>query len=233
MAEPYLPNKQNWPVYDLSPSTKGIIASVDSGGTPSTRNKDYWEGDIPWLTPKELSDNAQLYVSTTERKISELGLSKSAAKLMPAGSVLLTKRAPVGLVAVNTTPMATNQGFLNFQVNSKIRPLYLAYWLKANTKYLHAIANGSTYDELYKGDLFEFQVAVPSLSTQDHIINILKALQFQVKLAVPLEMFHSSPEELNELRDQNRKLEQLLDKITLLLLSGAINVNQPIEPLKV
>lgn len=232
MAEPLLPNYQLWPVYTLEPSKSGIIKSVDSGGTPSTKEESYWDGDVAWLTPKELSNNGKIFLSDTERKISDNGLKNSSAKLMPPYSVLLTKRAPVGLVAVNTVPMSTNQGFLNFQVHEKIRPLYLAYWLKSNTEYLHAIANGSTYDELYKGDLFEFEISVPTLKEQDQIIEIINALQFQVKLAIPLELFYPEADDLNKLRLQSQRLDNLLTKITLMLLSGQINVKELADKLQ-
>src|SRR5205823_9200254 len=133
-----------------------LIVHVDSGGTPSTTHTENWDGAIPWLTPKEITSMVDgIYVSRTERTITQHGLSSSAAKLLPVGTVMLTKRAPVGAVVINAVSMATNQGFLNFQCGRLLLPLYLAYWFKANKLYLDMVANGSTYPELYKGDLFE------------------------------------------------------------------------------
>src|SRR5437016_1124378 len=116
MARPYLPHPQQWQVIDLTPDKKkGYLVSVESGGTPKTEEDSYWDGGIPWLTPKEITaGSTPLYVSYTERTISKEGLANSAAKLMPPGAVLLTKRAPVGAVAVAAVPISTNQGFLNF-----------------------------------------------------------------------------------------------------------------------
>jgi len=114
-----------------SESSSGLIVQVDSGGTPSTANNDFWDGDIPWLTPKEITFLEDgLYVSRTERMITKEGLAGSSAKLLPPGTVMLTKRAPVGAVAINAVPMATNQGFLNFRCGSMLRPAYLAYWFR-------------------------------------------------------------------------------------------------------
>jgi type I restriction enzyme S subunit len=204
-----------------------LIEKVESGGTPSTTVEEYWDGDIPWLTPKEITgftDN--LFVSRTERMISEKGLSDSAAKLLPPGTVMLSKRAPVGAVAVNAVPMSTNQGFLNFRCGSELRPLYLAYWFRANAPYLHLIANGSTYPELYVGDLFEFEIAVPPLKTQDNIIELLSAIQFVTGLGLPLEQSVTTPEHLFSMQEQNRRLAIMKDAILPLLLSGELDVSE-------
>ena len=150
MASPFLLHPDGWPVTTLEPNRlSGFVLRVESGGTPRTSVEQFWDGDIPWLTPKEVTrGNDGLYVSSTERSISEAGLSASAAKVMPAGTVMLTKRAPVGAVAIAAVPMCTNQGFLNFVCGPKLLPAYLAYWLLANRPYLDAVANGSTYPEL-------------------------------------------------------------------------------------
>src|SRR5689334_5537313 len=158
MAKPLIACPDGWIRGTLEPNLKlGLIASAESGGTPSTSRDDYWDGEIPWLTPKEITSRGDsLFVSATERTISMAGLEASAAKLMPPGTVMLTKRAPVGAVVINSVPMSTNQGFLNFVCGPKLRPAYLALWMRMNTRYLEQVANGSTYPELYKADLFEF-----------------------------------------------------------------------------
>jgi restriction endonuclease S subunit len=144
MAEPYLICPPSWHKTTLEPDPKSdCIVRVESGGTPSTTVEEYWDGDIPWLTPKEITGSSYgLFVSRTERSITQEGLTNSAAKLMPPGTVMLSKRAPVGAVAVNAIPMATNQGFLNFCCGKLLRPLYLAFWFRANKPYLDQVANG-------------------------------------------------------------------------------------------
>src|SRR2546425_8896628 len=147
MAEAFLECPSRWLRGTLTPDPlTGLIAQVDSGGTPSTANPEYWDGEVPWLTPKEITGFEDgLFISRTDRMITRQGLAQSAAKLFPPGTVMLTKRAPVGAVAMNAVPMATNQGFLNFQCGTKLRPVYLAYWFRVNKPYLELVANGSTY----------------------------------------------------------------------------------------
>lgn len=208
MAEAFLDHPTGWEVITLEPKNgSGYIERVESGGTPSTSVDEYWDGDVPWLTPKEITrGNGALYVSSTERNITDLGVQSSAAKLMPIGTVMLTKRAPVGAVAISTVPMCTNQGFLNFICGEKLLPTYLAYWLFANKKYLDAVANGSTYPELYKGDLFEFQMAVPSIEDQKEILRTISAAK---QLALCLDATSHSAVEITDVL----KLQKLRDRI--------------------
>lgn len=226
MAKAYLPNIKSWPVTTLEANIKdGYIISTDSGGTPSTTDDDLWDGDIPWLTPKEITkNNNTIIVSTTERYITAQGLAQSAAKLLPPGTVMLTKRAPVGAIAVNAVPMSTNQGFLNFQCGPKLRPLYLAYWLKVNTPYLQQIANGSTYRELYKSDLFEFELAVPPLAEQNAILTVIDSIQYVEYLGIPLEQSAPTIESVLDIQEHNRRLHSHCVPVILKLLSGAIDV---------
>jgi type I restriction enzyme S subunit len=211
----------------LEPDPKGVLVrKVDTGSTPSTRREDFWGGNIPWLTPKEITGLTDgLFVSRTERQITKAGLTSCSARLLPAGTIMLTKRAPVGTVAVNAVPMATNQGFLNFQCGPAIRPLYLAYWFRANKPYLNSVANGSTYPELYRGDLFEFEIAIPDLDIQDKIIEVLSALQFVALMGLPLEQSVTSPEEMLAIQNQTRRLAAIRDQMLPLLLSGKLNVS--------
>jgi restriction endonuclease S subunit len=226
MAEPYLKSPTWWRRASLEPDPQGeLIVRVESGGTPSTAVEEFWDGEIPWLTPKEITGLADgLFVSRTERCITKLGLDRSAAKLMPAGTVMLSKRAPVGAVAVNAVPMATNQGFLNFRCGRLLEPLYFAFWLRANKPYLDKVATGSTYPELYINDLFEFEIAVPPLETQQQIIKVLNALQFASLLGPALEQSAPTAERMVALQEQNRRLGAIRDRILPALLSGMLDV---------
>ena len=93
------------------------VADVVGGGTPSTKESSYWNGDVPWLTPKDLSGYNERYISRGERNISEEGLDNSSAVLLPASSILLTSRAPIGYVAIAKKPIATNQGFKSLEMS--------------------------------------------------------------------------------------------------------------------
>ena len=225
MAKPYLDCPSHWVRATLEPDHEaGLIAKVETGGTPSTVREEYWDGDIPWLTPKEITGLDGLYVSSTERMLTAGGLQNSSAKLVPTGSVLLTKRAPVGVVAINAVPMTTNQGFLNFVCGPRLRPVYFAYWLRANRPYLELIANGSTYPELYSGDLFEFELSVPSLDLQDRVIKLLNSLHFVAMLDRPIGQSVARPEDMVTVQLQTRRLRKMVDDVLPLLLAGKLTV---------
>lgn len=228
MAEPFLICPPEWHRTNLEarPDSQFIVR-VESGGTPSTTVDEFWDGDIPWLTPKEITGLAQgLFVSHTERFITSQGLRQSAAKLFPAGTVMLSKRAPVGSVAVNAVPMATNQGFLNFRCGHLLRPVFLAFWFRANKPYLDKIANGSTYPELYLSDLFEIEISIPPLDVQDRIIEVLSALQFASLLGPSLEQSSISPDAVVALQTEDRKLMRIRESLMPALLSGRLDLSK-------
>lgn len=227
MTRSYLPYPKNWSVSTLEPnSDDNVIISVSSGGTPSTTVEKYWGGDIPWLTPKEICQGqTEIFISKTERFLTQKGIENSGAKIQPPGTVMLTKRAPVGAVVVNTVPMATNQGFLNFQCGKELDPSFLCYWFRANKPYLDAVANGSTYPELYLGDLFEFIIAHPPIEDQKKIVNILLSIELAGTLGEVLETTSGDLSKIHNSQNDTRELLQLKDKIMLYLISGKIKVN--------
>lgn len=222
MAKPMYETPRGWNSISLEcDAHHEFIISVDSGGTPSTRNEDFWDGDIPWLTPKEITRNKEsLYVSNTERTITEAGVASSAAKLLPANTVLLTKRAPVGCVAINAVPMTTNQGFLCFQCGPRLNPAFLALWMRVNNDYLLKVSNGSTYRELYKSDLFEFHMAVPSMEEQLQILQAISAIKFAAHLGPALAESVTNPDDLRDLQSDDRDLHTLATKVEQALMSG-------------
>ena len=93
--------------------TIGDVAEIIGGSTPSTSDPYNFDGDIPWLTPRDLAGQHDRYVTRGARNLSEKGLRSCSARLLPPGTVLLTTRAPIGYVAIAKNPMATNQGFRN------------------------------------------------------------------------------------------------------------------------
>ena len=114
----------------------GEVAEVVGGGTPSTKNPDYWDGDIAWVTPRDLSTFKFRYIKRGERNITKEGLNNSSAKLVPKGTVLLTTRAPVGYLAIADNEVATNQGFRSLIPNDKTLTEFLFYLLKKNVEIL-------------------------------------------------------------------------------------------------
>ena len=153
------------------------FAEIYSGGTPSTGNPDYWDGDVAWVTPKDLSARTGVYIGHGERFISEQGLSRSSARLLPADTVILSSRAPVGYVALAKSPLATNQGCKNLRCkNGVAHPLYVYYLLKNSTSVLESHATGSTYKELSSSRLKNITFPLPeNIADQIRIASILSA----------------------------------------------------------
>ncbi len=158
-----------WPTIRLDE-----CARIVSGATPSTGTPAYWDGSINWATPKDLSDLKGTYIAETPRKITEAGLASCAAEVLPAGSILFSSRAPIGHVAINTVPMATNQGFKSFIPDPKrIHTNYLYWWLKANRRYLESLGNGATFKEVSKAVVSRVEIPFPPLDEQQRIAAIL------------------------------------------------------------
>lgn len=233
MARPYLICPSTWERSTLEPDEEaGYILRAETGSTPSTTKEEYWDGDVPWLTPKEITDlDGRLFVSSTARTITHEGLDASGAKLMPAGTVMLTKRAPVGAVVVNAVPMATNQGFMNFTCGPKLRPAFLAVWLEVNKPYLHLVANGSTYPELYSSDLFEFEISVPPVDYQNKILAVIASFQAVLAMASSLEQLVVTPEEMARVQNGASALRRLRHAILPQLISGGLDIDRVSIPM--
>lgn len=188
----------------------GNIGEVIGGGTPSTENEEYWDGDIPWLSPVDLSDNTNVYVSRGGKNITKLGLQKSSAKMMPKDTVLLSSRAPVGYVALAKNPICTNQGFKSVVCNtSVIQPIYLYFYFRMNKNYLQSIASGATFPELSGSMMKKLKVLLPQMELQK---------EFSKKANI----FISKAELLSE---QITNLTQQRDLLLPRLMRGALEVH--------
>ena len=158
------------------------IGEVVGGGTPSTKVQEFWDGDIAWLTPRDLSNYNLRYVSRGERNISRKGLEKSSAKILPPNSVLLTTRAPVGYVAIARNDISTNQGFRSVIPKKGVSSEYLYYLLKNNTHYLKSHASGTTFGELAGSTLRSLKFAFPNFDEQKSIAKIFSDLESKIEL---------------------------------------------------
>ena len=152
----------------------GEIATIVSGATPKTGVPEYWDGTVPWATPKDLSNHSGKVISSTPRRITEAGLKSCAATVLPAGSVLLSSRAPIGHVGINGVPMATNQGFKSLVPDPRVLDAnYLYHWLRANRPLLESLGNGATFKEISKATVERVEVPLPSIDEQRRISAIL------------------------------------------------------------
>jgi len=161
----------------------GDIAEIVGGSTPSTADKSNFDGDIPWLTPKDLSEPHDRYVSHGERRLSAKGLASCSARLLPRNSVLLSSRAPIGYVAIAANQIATNQGFRSLVLGPGNDHEFLYYWLTANVEELERHASGSTFKELSGGSLKKIHIRIPSdVTEQRAIAHILGTLDDKIEL---------------------------------------------------
>ncbi len=159
------------------------IAEIIGGGTPSTTNPDFWGEEIPWVTPRDLASTDERFISCGERNITKKGLQNSSARLLPAGTVLLTTRAPIGYLRIALNPICTNQGFKSLIPKADIADnQFLFYLLKNNVEYLKSVGVGTTFAEISGSALRQIEFQFPPLSTQRRIAEILSALDDKIEL---------------------------------------------------
>lgn len=151
----------------------GDICDVVNGGTPKTGTAEYWDGPHQWITPAEMGKRASPYIDQTERAITDAGLQNSSARLLPPQSVILSSRAPIGHLVINTAPMATNQGCKGLVPRSGLDCKYLYYYLASIVPLLNDLGTGATFKELSGGKLKGVPVPVPSLPEQHRIVALL------------------------------------------------------------
>lgn len=128
----------------------GELGTVTGGGTPDTSRAEYWNGSVNWFTPTEITKK---YLSESRRKLSQSGVKKSSAKILPVGTLLITSRATVGRTAIIKTESATNQGFQSLTVSENFSNEFAYYWLEKNVNEILRRANGSTFLEISNRDL--------------------------------------------------------------------------------
>lgn len=180
---------EGWSVKKISD-----LGNVVSGGTPDTNNSDYWDGDILWVTPSEVSNLSNRFLYNTERKITKKGLKESSAKLLPINSLIICTRATIGDCCINKVPMCTNQGFKNIIVkNNNVDFLY--YLITKNKNELIRKACGSTFLEISKKDIDNLKFAIPPLAEQEKIAGILG-------------MWDEAIEKLSSLIEQKKNLKK-------------------------
>lgn len=161
----------------------GELGDVIGGGTPSTKNESYYGGDISWITPKDLSNYTERYISKGERMITTEGLAGSSAKLMPKNTVLFSSRAPIGYVAIAERELCTNQGFKSIIPKDGVSDsLFLFYLLKHRKQDIESVASGTTFMEVSGTTLKNFTVTIPPLPEQKAIAATLSCLDDKIEL---------------------------------------------------
>ena len=159
---------QEWEVEPLY-----YLGQIYSGGTPDTEVEEYWNGDIAWCTPSDITKLDTKYIESTDVKITVKGLKESSATLLPPRSIVVCTRATIGTAAICSTEIATNQGFKNIIPNEKASPEWLYYIIIYSKPRLVRLGCGSTFLEVSKKDFSRFKIPVPPLAEQRKIAEVL------------------------------------------------------------
>jgi len=154
-----------------------IAEKLAQGGTPDTTVPEYWNGEVPWITPAEMGDDAlHHYTERTVRSLSKRGLQNSSAELLPAHSVIISSRAPIGYVTINRVSMATNQGCKGIVLKQNIYHEFLYYSLLRARRRLNDLGAGAGFKEISSSSLKTFKIPLPQRHEQQKIADCLSSL---------------------------------------------------------
>jgi type I restriction enzyme S subunit len=193
-----------------SVSTCGAELKFIGGGTPSKAVSSYWdEGTVAWYTPTDLTKTGWRYSAAPELRITELGVAKSSARVFPAGSVMMTSRATLGVLAIATTNATTNQGFIVIMPDERWSPGYIYEWLDSKAVELASLSTGTTFREITKGSFKNFPFVVPDRLLLDKYRATTEPIEQQVGV----------------LEQQIRNLTNLRDVLLPKLVTGQIDIS--------
>ncbi len=179
------------------------------GGTPSTKVSEYWDnGNIIWITPTDVTKNNCIVLLDSEKKITEEGLKKSSAKLVPPDTILMTSRASIGFFALIDKEVCTNQGFISIIPSEENSRMYLLFNLIHRKEEIISKAGGTTYKEIIKSTFRNFEIMIPSKNILNSFNNYAYNFIRQVRL----------------LKKQNQKLKEAHDILLPRLMNGSIQV---------
>lgn len=174
------------------------------GGTPDRSVEEYWNGEIPWASPTEITTRHTKYISKTKESITLRGLEKSSAKLHPPGTVLMTSRASIGYVAINTVPMATNQGFQSLRCKKNALADYIYQYITWIRPELERMSAGSTFSEISSSSVKRLRATLPPLPEQKKIAAILSSVD---------EVIEKTRAQIDKLKDlKTGMMQELLTK---------------------
>lgn len=186
----------------------GDVVSVKGGTTPSTKQPAFWDGDIHWTTPRDLSNHNAVFLFDTERKITEQGLAEIGSGLLPVGTVLLSSRAPIGYLAIADIPVAINQGYIAMVCDKGVSNRFMYLWCKANMETIKGAGNGSTFEEISKSNFKSLPLSIPPP---------ILLTSFQSSVAPLFQKIRCN-------QIQIRTLENLRDNLLPKLMSGEVRV---------
>lgn len=185
------------------------IADVYNGATPSTIDELNYGGDIVWITPKDLSDQKQKFIYKGERNISQVGYDSCSTHLLPSNTILMSSRAPIGLLAIAKKELCTNQGFKSFVPKYGNTAIYLYYYLQYHIRQIEQLGTGTTFKEVSREDIIKFPILNPS-------DNILDLWEKRVSALNDKQL---------EIQKENENLTKQCDELLPLLMNGQVSVN--------
>ncbi|PSR56989.1 restriction endonuclease subunit S [Adhaeribacter arboris] len=188
----------------------GEILEVKGGTTPSTKQREFWDGEFHWTSPKDLSGLRFPVLLDTEKKLTPQGLKKVSSGLLPIGTLLLSSRAPIGYLAITQIAVAINQGYIAILCNKGYSNLFMLNWLKENMNIIIQNANGSTFLEISKSVFKNIDLKIPPVELVNKFDNLVRPLFEKIVL--------------NE--KENIKLTEIRDSLLPKLMSGEIDVMQ-------
>ena len=152
------------------------VGEIVAGGTPSTLVNEYFDGEIAWITPADLTGYSNKYISKGRRNISIIGLKNSSARIVPKGSILFSSRAPIGYVAIASNDICTNQGFKILVPNKKVDSEFVYYYLKSAKQLAEKNASGTTFKEISSTNFKQLPIPLPPLLEQKKIVKKIEEL---------------------------------------------------------
>lgn len=159
------------------------LGEIVGGSTPSTKNSENYDGNISWITPKDLANYDRMFIEKGERSITEKGFNSCSTKMLPKNSILFTSRAPIGYIAIAEKELCTNQGFKSIIPNDNIYYLFLYYLLKYNKNYIASFGSGTTFKEISGTVMKNIEVFIPdTIEEQKKIANILYTIDRKIEL---------------------------------------------------
>ena len=193
--------------------TVNNLANVFNGATPSTADENNYGGEIVWITPKDLSDQKQKFVYRGERNISQIGYDSCSTHILPPNTILMSSRAPIGLLAIAKAEICTNQGFKNFVPRTTNIATYLYYYLQAHIKQIEQLGTGTTFKEVSREDILKFPILKPNNTILDNWEARVTAIN----------------DKQLEIQKENENLIKQRDELLPLLMNGQVSVNSDLS----
>ena len=150
------------------------LARLESGHTPSRGQPEWWRGEIPWIALPDIRALDGKIAFDTAEHINEAGIANSSARVLPTGTVVLSRTASVGFVTIMGRPMATSQDFVNWVCGSELNPYFLALLFRASREFIRSLGSGAIHKTVYVPTVEEFHVSVPPLPEQRRIVPVVR-----------------------------------------------------------